>query len=425
LSFAFPTEIVKEGMASLLVPTMKTFVKKERLEYAPTKAPVFYNPRMELNRDLAVLALQTYQRRVKRKLSICEPLTGCGVRGIRLAREVEGVHKVVVNDISPEAAKLAKFNVKSNRVARRVEVLNKDANLLLSKYAAPRKRFDYVDIDPFGSPTPYMDSAVRALRNSGLLALTATDMAPLCGVHPKACVRKYGGKPLRTEYCHELALRLLNGCLAMTAAKHDVGIRVVFSYSAYNHVRTYAILSYGAKEADKNVRAMGYVLHCFECFHREITRGIVPLLKKDCPECGSRLQAAGPLWLAEMWDERFCVQMRREAKKRNLRRREEILRLLSLTTQEAEAPITYYVVDKLCDKWSLPVPPMSRIVAKLRNKGFQAVPTHFSSKAVRTDAPASVMREIVTKLACFRKQENNLRKPMLTKYKNAEIPHET
>jgi len=397
LSFAFPTETVKEGMISVLVPRLKTFVKEPR-EYAPSKAPVFYNPRMELNRDLAVLALQTYQRMVKRKLSACEPLTGCGVRGIRLAREVEGVHKVVINDINPEAAKLAKFNVKSNGVAKRVEVFNEDANLLLTQYAAPRKRFDYVDVDPFGSPAPYVDSAVRALRNNGLLALTATDMAPLCGVHSKACVRKYGGKPLRTEYCHELALRLLIGCTAMTAAKHDVGMRVGFSYSAYNHVRTYVILNYGAKEADKNVRAMGYILHCFECFHRETTKGIVPLLKRDCPKCGSQLHVAGPLWLGKMWDERFCIQMQREAKERSLRRREEILRLLFLATKEAEAPITYYVVDKLCDRWGLPIPPMSKIIAELRKNGFQAVPTHFSTKAVRTDTPTSVMKEIVTKL---------------------------
>jgi len=402
LSFAFETEIVKEGMISVLVPKLKSFVK-EPWEYALSKAPVFYNPRMELNRDLAVLALQTYQKMVERELSVCEPLTGCGVRGIRLAREVDGIHRVVINDISPEATKLAQFNVESNNVAELVHVFNEDANLLLSKYAAPRKRFDYVDIDPFGSPAAYMDSAVRALRKGGLLALTATDMAPLCGVHPKACLRKYGGKPLRTEYCHELAVRLLIGCLAMTAAKHDVGIRVLFSYSAYNHVRAYALLRHGAKEADKNVPAMGYILHCFECFHREIAKGIIPLFRKDCPECGSRLHAAGPLWLDKISNERFCVQMQGEVKDRDLHCKKEILRLLSLVAKESEAPITYYAVDKLCDKWSLQVPAMSRIVADLRKKGFQAVFTHFSSKAVRTDASATVMKEIVTRLVSSEK----------------------
>ncbi|RLI14071.1 hypothetical protein DRO41_06375, partial [Candidatus Bathyarchaeota archaeon] len=212
----FPTEIVEEGEVRVLVPKLKAFVKSPS-EYAPSKAPVFYNPVMELNRDIAVLALQAYQRTVNREISVCEPLAGCGVRGTRFAVEVDGVKKVVMNDINEKAFKLASYNVEMNKLDKRVLVRNEDANFLLSSYGAPRKRFDAIDIDPFGSPTPYIDSAVRALRSGGLLALTATDMAPLCGVYPKACIRKYGGKPLRTEYCHEIAVRLLAGCLATTA----------------------------------------------------------------------------------------------------------------------------------------------------------------------------------------------------------------
>jgi len=403
LSFDFPTEFVKEGAVKVSVPRLETFVK-EPWEYAPSKAPVFYNPLMEFNRDLAVLAVQTYQRMVKREISACEPLTGCGIRGVRLAREVEGINKVVMNDISPEAAKLAQFNVKKNELTKQVEVSNEDANLLLSKYAAPRRRFDYVDIDPFGSPAPYLDSAVRALRKGGLLALTATDMAPLCGVHPQACMRKYGGKPLRTEYCHELALRLLIGCIAMAATKHDVGIRVVFSYSDYNHVRAYVILSYGAKEADKNIRAMGYVLHCFECFHRETSKGIVPFLEGNCPECGSRLHVAGPLWLGELLDERFCVQMKKEAKNRNLRLEDKISKMLYLIIEESKAPVTYYVIDKICDKFNLSIPSLSEIIDELRKLGFQAVVTHFTAKAIRTNASAKVVKEVVSRLSFSRKQ---------------------
>jgi len=47
----------------------------------------------------------------------------------------------------------------------------------------------------------------------------------LCGVHAKACVRKYGGKPMRTEYCHELAVRLLAGYMAATAQNKTCGVR--------------------------------------------------------------------------------------------------------------------------------------------------------------------------------------------------------
>jgi len=397
LNFEFPTETVKEGRVKVLVPKLEAFVK-EPWEYAPSKAPVFYNPAMELNRDLAVSALRTYQKSVDKEIVVCEPLAGCGVRGIRLATEVEGVREVVINDISPEAARLAEFNVKLNSVSDRVAVCNEDANLVLSRYAAPHKRFDCVDVDPFGSPVPYLDSALRALRNRGLLALTATDMAPLCGVHPKACVRKYGGKPLRTEYCHELAVRLLIGALASQAAKHDIGVHPAFSYSDYNYVRTYATVGYGAKQADESIGNMGYVLHCFSCFHRENQRGITSPLKRDCPECNSKLQAAGPLWLGQLWDKKFCVKMRDNVKGRGLRNEAKILRMLSLITDEAEAPMTYYAVDKLCDKFNLSMPPLSKVINELGSQDFQAVATHFSSKAIRTDASAGALREIVTKL---------------------------
>lgn len=175
MNFGFPTETVTEGTTRVLVPKLRAFVKQTS-DYAPSKAPVFYNPAMALNRDLAVVTLQTYQRMSERELVCCEPLAGCGIRGVRLANEVEGVHKVVINDISPEASRLTEHNAKLGNSVKKIEVANEDANLLLSRYAAPRKRFDYIDIDPFGSPAPYLDSALRAIRDGGLLALTATDM---------------------------------------------------------------------------------------------------------------------------------------------------------------------------------------------------------------------------------------------------------
>jgi tRNA (guanine26-N2/guanine27-N2)-dimethyltransferase len=400
-SIDFPTEIVTEGKVKLLVPKLKAFVKSPS-EYAPSKAPVFYNPVMELNRDLTVLALQAYQRMVNHEISVCEPLTGCGVRGIRFAREVRDVKKVVVGDINEKAFQLAKHNVQMNKLGERIAVENEEANFLLAHYSAPRKRFDAIDIDPFGSPVPHLDSALRALRNKGLLALTATDMASLCGVHPRACIRKYGGKPLRTEYCHELAVRLLAECLTLTAAKYDIGISVVFSHSADHYIRIYATIKYGAKKADESIKNMGYILHCFNCFHRETVKK--PYFRGyygKCSECGSKQNVAGPLWLGKVFDETFCKLMEQEAKKRDFKLAQKIGKILALTKNEIDAPITYYVIDKLCDALALPVPSIKRVVEILRKEGFQACPTHFNSKGVRTDASAmklkELLREVVTK----------------------------
>lgn len=397
MSFSFQTEFVEEGKIRFAVPKLETYKTSSR-EYVPSGAPVFYNPIMELNRDIAVMVLQAYQKSLGREVRVCEPLAGCGVRGIRFAAEVDGVNEVVISDISREAAKLARFNVEQNNMTKRILVANEDANLLLNRYAAPRKRFDYIDVDPFGSPVVYIDSAVRALRDGGLLALTATDMAPLCGVYPKACVRKYGGRPLRTEYCHELAVRLLAGCLATVAARHEMGIRVLFSHSTNHYIRLYAQISYGAKQADSSIQKMGYILHCFACFHRETSEGLFTYLKQECPECGSRLKSAGPLWLGELFDEAFCLLMEKDVERRHLKQEKRIVKLLSLAKNEVKAPITYFVVDKFCDKLNLPAPPIIKVIEELRNRDFQAVLTHFNSKGIRTDASAKVMKEVITRV---------------------------
>jgi tRNA (guanine26-N2/guanine27-N2)-dimethyltransferase len=232
-----------------------------------------------------------------------------------------------------------------------------------------------------------------------LLALTATDMAPLCGVHPRACLRKYGGQPLRTEYCHELAVRLLIGCLAMMAAKHAIGVKVLFSHSTDHYIRVYAAVDYGARQADKSIQKMGYVLHCFSCFHRETVSGITSPLKRVCPSCGAKLSAAGPLWLGRIADRNFCSLMEREAKQRKLGQEKRILKMLSLVQNEAEAPVTYYAVDKICDKLNLPVPALKKVIDRIRKAGFQVVQTHFNSRGVRTDAPADTVKEVIADLA--------------------------
>lgn len=403
MALNFPTEYAEEGEVKVLVPKLEAFVSR-RQEYASSKAPVFYNPVMELNRDFAVLAFQAYQRLVNRQIIICEPLAGCGVRGIRLAREVKGVARVVVNDISERACQLAKYNVSLNRLDDKVEVHNEDANFLLSSYAAPRRRFDAVDLDPFGSPAPFLESAVRAVKDDGLLALTATDMAPLCGVHPKACLRKYNGKPLRTEYCHELAVRLLTGLVATVASRHGFAIAPVFSHSTDHYVRVYLRVKHGAREADKSLNKMGYLLHCFNCLHRE-TLNMEDLFRRSvlCPECGSEMDYAGPLWLGELWNANFYELMVEEADRKKFRRRRRLVKILALIGMELNAPITYYVLDKLCRKAGLPVPSVKKVVAELKNRGYEASPTHFHSKGVRTNASAMEVTNLLGEVnACLR-----------------------
>jgi tRNA (guanine26-N2/guanine27-N2)-dimethyltransferase len=391
----FPTEIVKEGKVQVLVPQLSAF-REQPSDYAPSKAPVFYNPVMELNRDLAILVTRVYQKQVDREISVCEPLTSSGIRGVRLATEVNNV-RVTLSDINEHAFQLAKQNVAMNKLENRVTVHHKDANCLLSCHSAPHKRFDVVDVDPFGSPVPHMDSAFRALRNKGVLALTATDLAPLCGVHVKACLRRYGGKPLRTEYCHEIAIRLLVGCVAATAAKQDIGIKVLLSHSTDHYIRAYAEIAYGAKKADDSVKNLGYIWHCFNCLHRETAKTAFSLV--ECPECGDRMDYAGPLWLGNIQDESFCELLRKENTRVAFRNSVRIDALLSLAGYESEAPALHYVVDEFSSKLQLPEPSLLSIIKMLLERGFEAGPTHFNSRGFRTNASASEIQDLFKEAA--------------------------
>lgn len=389
----FPSEIIKEGKVQVLVPKLSAYGVVPS-DYAPSKAPVFYNPVMEFNRDLTVLAFKAYQHMVNHEISICEPLTSQGIRGIRFASEVEGVKSVLISDINMRAYKVAKHNVQLNKLENKITVKHKDANCVLSCNASPKTRFDIIDVDPFGTPAPFLDSAFRALRNNGLLAATATDLAPLCGVHVKACIRKYGGKPLRTEYCHELAVRLLAGCMASLAAKHDIGIHILFSHSSDHYIRVYAQIAYGAKKSDESIKNTGYILHCFNCLHRETVHQPFGS-KEQCPECGSKMEYAGPLWIGSIFELAFVEQVIKESQINAFRNSGKISKLLSLIKTEASAPSTYYVLDKLSGKLSLPAPSVQTFLNALQRSGFQAVPTHFNTRGIRTDAPAKVMQKLL------------------------------
>lgn len=392
----FPTEVIVEGKVKVVVPNLKAYGVCPH-DYAPSKAPVFFNPVMEFNRDVTVLAFQAYQRMVNREITICEPLTATGIRGLRFAAEVQGVKKVVSSDINLGSAQLAAYNIALNNLQDRVSVKHKDANRLLTEHSAPKTRFDIIDIDPFGTPVPHLDSAVQALRNNGLLATTATDMAPLCGVHAKACIRKYGGRPLRTEYCHELAVRLLAGAVATAAAKHDIGTRVLFSHCSDHYIRVYTQIGYGCQKADESLKTMGYILHCFNCLHRETAAKPFPDAAAKCPECGTKMDYAGPLWLGKIFDLQFTDLMIKENVRTAFRNSGKITKLLGLAREEAEAPITYHVLDRLSGKFGLPAPSTAAFFQALRAAGFKVVATHFNTRGVRTDAPASAMQETLKK----------------------------
>jgi tRNA (guanine26-N2/guanine27-N2)-dimethyltransferase len=396
VEYSFPTETIVEGKARFIVPRLSLYAKGSS-EFIPSKSPVFYNPLMRFNRDLAVLALKIYQRRRGNIINACDPLTGSGVRGIRFALEVENVKCVVINDVDPLAYKLSNSNVELNDLSEMIKVENTDANELLSRYAHSRKRFDLVDLDPYGSPSPFLDSSLRSLRRDGLIALTATDMAPLCGVNSRSCIRKYSGRPLRTEYCHELAVRLLLSALVFSAARQGLGLNVLLSHYTDHYIRAYAQVKRGSLQANESLRGLGYITHCFHCLNRKWITGFANFVDITCDFCGGEMRAAGPLWLGKLSEEKFCSEMLSEAAQTGAGRR--VFRLLEALLREGEGPPTYYVIDKISSKLGIRSPSMLKVMERLVEQGFHVTTTHFNPRGIKSNASVRDVFEAVREKA--------------------------
>jgi tRNA (guanine26-N2/guanine27-N2)-dimethyltransferase len=101
------------------------------------------------------------------------------------------------------------------------------------------KEFDVVDIDPYGAPSIFLDSAVQAVADGGLLMCTATDMAVLCGPNGEVCHSKYGSYPTKGKYNHEMALRILLASIESHANRYKRYIVPVLSVSMDFYIRVF------------------------------------------------------------------------------------------------------------------------------------------------------------------------------------------
>jgi tRNA (guanine26-N2/guanine27-N2)-dimethyltransferase len=353
---------------------------------------VFYNPKMSLNRDIGVLLVKSYFD--NRNIMICDPMTASGVRAIRYLLECSNVEGATASDVDPAAVQFASQMVQLNQLSDLVSVVNSNANILLSNN---EPRFDFVDLDPFGSPAPFFENGLRATIDGGILAATATDMAPLTGARPIACFRKYGIHPLRTEFGKEVAIRILMACLSLTSVRLELGLRLVFSHASDHYARVYVRIMKGRGHANETIRHLSYVEYCPECLNRTF-RGSIEDLEVECNNCHVNKKIGGPIWSDQLWDPRLVEKMTSNAGLIISNRMSEVQNLLSRITDEVEAPAFYYRTDRIAQKLHMNPPKTATVVRTLRDKGYTATLTHFDPNGFRTNAAARIINSTVSQL---------------------------
>lgn len=358
------------------------FVPEGALEGTPREdGTVFYNPEMRPNRDLTVLAVRSHVDEWG-DVRYLDAMAGTGVRGVRVATEAGA--RVSINDRSGDAVRVIERNVEHAGVE--AEVLRRDANALLSD-----RGFDLIDLDPFGSPAPFLDSSARSIHMHGKLFVTATDTAPLCGAHPSAGRRRYGARSLNGEHEKEVGARILLGFVARSLARYDKAAVPLLTLYHRHYFRLFVGCERGASRADEALGNVGYLLHCPSCRRNEFVSSASNRIK--C-RCGGERILAGPLWTGELHGPGFLEEIRRAGEDGGLAG-DTAAGLLERVQEEVGGPPLYFDHSLTASRAKASPPPLDDFVEKLEGMGYEASRTHFDPEAVKTDAPPELQEELV------------------------------
>ena len=290
-----------------------------------------------------------------------EMTAATGVRGLRLVDEAGPFAEFLFTEANPAALAVLEANAAARPGTR---VVAKDA-----REGAAGGPFDYVDLDPYGTPVPFVRAALAAVTRGGVLAVTATDMMVLAGAQPAACERRYGARPIRGRLGPEGGLRILLAYLSRQAEAQGRSVRPLLAYVRDHHVRAY--LAVGAAPA-----------------------GAAPVGSIDPdswtgPDVGRR-GPYGPLWLGPLWDPDLVAHLTLPPR---AARPDELRPFLEHLKEEVTVDVPfYYEANRLAGTLGLARPPaLPEVLSALRAQGYRAARTHVRPEGFRTDAPREVV----------------------------------
>jgi tRNA (guanine26-N2/guanine27-N2)-dimethyltransferase len=367
----------REGATRLLVPPASL------TRDPPPTAPVFFNPAASLNRDVSVAITSATDG-----VSFCDSMCGVGARGLRIANEVERIENVTMVDFNSEALGAAKRSAAMNGVKRKCKFSDSETDSYLYSRFGSGKKFDYVDVDPFGSPVRQIQAALSSVSDGGIVSMTATDTAVLCGVYPRVSKRRYGSVSLKNHFGHETGLRILAAAVAREGAKLDVGIAPVFAHSTRHYLRVFARVVAGPTEADETIQKIGCLSWCPSCGET----GTHDFEAKTCSNCGKKVRTAGPLWVRNLTDPTIVRRAARAATELGLT---SAAKLINSLVGVDEFPPWSFSIDAASSTLRVVTAPETKIRQLLEEGGWRVTRTPFEKTGLKTDAPYDVFCDAV------------------------------
>lgn len=398
---------VQEGKATILTP------KQDE---------VFYNPIQQFNRDLSIMAIKAYDeirhekiQAIKKKsknkrtklngLKILESLAASGLRSCRYGLEIPEAGKIVANDMLAEAVKSINKNVEYNKLTDKVVANQGDA---IKFMGSTDEKFHIVDLDPYGTAAPFIDSAIQCLEDDGMLLVTCTDAGVLAGSgYPEKCFALYGGNNFGNAYVngesnHEVGIRLILNLIASTAAKYKKTIEPMLSLSIDYYFRVFVKVKTSPINVKNHASETMLTYGCNGCGHKIVqplgmknnTKFQYPKLQgpisSNCQYCGISYNVAGPMYAGNLHNREFIdkvLKINESSDKEIYATHERIKGMLTLASNELDDAPFFFNLNQLCSIFKSPPISIEQYTKAVGNLGYKVSLTHAKKNCVKTNLP--------------------------------------
>jgi tRNA (guanine26-N2/guanine27-N2)-dimethyltransferase len=372
--------------------------------------------------------------------SILDALSATGLRALRYAQEIPFATAVTANDLSPDAVDSIKLNIKHNRLENKITVNTGNAIAYMYSFC-DQKGFDVIDLDPYGTAAPFIDAAIQAINDDGLLCVTCTDSAIFASHgYLEKTYSQYGGLPLKGEPCHEGGLRLLLHAISSSAARYGMAIEPLLSLSIDYYIRVFVRIRKSPSDVKMLAGKTMIVYHCDNGCGAWTTQFLArnkltknknggtmhkhgfasgPSADVHCQHCGVKTHLSGPMYGGPLHNvgfvERILAQLH-DVDRETYPTFDRIEGMLHTAMEEvtfgatqpnANGATPAHILDPLIPKadpsnvdhhpfFFIPsalskivhcsAPPTAALRGALRHAGFRATMSHCKPGSIKTDA---------------------------------------
>jgi tRNA (guanine26-N2/guanine27-N2)-dimethyltransferase len=414
----------------------------------------------EKNAENSKDAVESASKTPQPTFTILDALSATGLRALRYAQEIPFTTSVTANDLLAEATKSIELNVAHNKLEGKITAVTGNALAHMYSLACeapdtrgrskPSKKYDVIDLDPYGTAAPFLDAAVQSVRDDGgLLCITCTDAGVWASNgYPEKCYSLYGGVPLKGIHSHEGGLRIILHSIATSAAKYGLTIEPLLSLS----IDFYARVFVRVRKSPAEVKFLaGKTMLVYNCdsgcgawstqmlaknklapnkngkgtFYKYVLTS-APSADPHCEHCGTKTHLAGPMYGGPIHSPDFIKRILADlpnVSKDTYQTTARIEGMLTMAMEENMAPLEaqtmelpagygkngdpaaidhypfFLIPSVLAKVLHTTTPHENALRGALRHLGYRATRSHAKAGSIKTDAPWSVIWQVMREWA--------------------------